>query len=498
MESNSPMVTAILSVDDIKKNAKLIGVALKEQGVDFKHSNLLDISSRGFGYRNFQAAKAIIENRNQSNEKYAQFFDARPLELSGPIVVDVDVARENGLGSVVEGMVRTLADQVTVFNTVPTPVDVFMHANDEMFDIGLYSDLIKQIINEGTLPSFKHRVSFMRIIDDDVLSSVLRKSSNSIAIMLIGTDVILNLSENCNKDTLVKFAHLYPFYSIDRLHIVMNGSMNFESENRFEANSVFYSSGKSLIEYLSALGKDSFVFPHHRYLPTDTEAQQSIFSNLISDVTNLIKKSTGQKVFETPNIPFVSDATTLVLGSVRSGKSYQMHSWVQALYDQKKPFLFISSFGQINALCLTAPILWAIECRIDLKHTMIAGSHAVIAVGSGHAKELDEMLLAIDAAIKNNYHIFLDENDLYWEAMAILLMRGYRNFSATLIYLGQKEELKCGFELGYFDRVFAGHVNDVKTFTRLGVNPQEHNVYKFKFIEYSGSHWRDESSAFSV
>lgn len=495
MESNSPMVTAILSVDDIKKNAKLIGVALKEQGVDFKHSNLLDISSRGFGYRNFQAAKAIIENRNQSNGEYAKFFDAPPLELSGPIVIDVDAAREKGLGSVVEGMVRALADQVTVFNTVPTPVDIFMH-DDEVFDIDLYADLIKEIIRKGTLPSFKNRMSFMRIIDDDVLASVLQKSSDSIAIMLIGTDVILNLGEHYNKDTLVKFAHLYPFYSISRLHIVMNDSVDSESENRFEANSVFYSSGKSLIEYLSALGKDSFVFPHHRYLPTDTEAPQSIFSNLISDVTNLIKKPTEQKVFEAPNIPFISDIATLILGSVRSGKSHQMHSWVQALYDQKKPFLFISSFGQINALCLTAPIPWASERRIDLDHVMIAGTHAVFAVGGAHTNELNEMLLAIDIAIKNNYHIFLDENDLYWEAMAILLMRGYRNFSATLIYLGQKEELKCGFELGYFDRVVAGHINDVKTFTRLGLSPKEHNVDKFEFVKYSGKRWRDEPNEF--
>lgn len=506
MESFSPIIAAALSVDDIKKNAKLIGVALKEQGVDLKHSNLLDISSRGFGYRNFQAAKAIIEDRHRSGEKYAQYFNAPPKELSGPIVIDVDAARENGLGHVVEGMMRTLAEQATIFNTVPTPVNVFMHADDEVFDASIYADFIKEIITKGTLPSFNYRMSFMKIIDDDVLNSVLQKSSDKVAIMVIGTDVVLNPGGHYNKDTLIKFAQLHPLYSVGRLHIVMSDPMDFESEimfdvkSIFEANSVFFSSGKSLIEYLSTLGKDSFNFSHHhRYLPSDAGTQQSVLSHLISDVTSLIKKPAGRKVFETPNIPFVADVATLLLGYVRTGKSFQMSSWAEALYYQRKPFLFISSLGHISTLGGESGVCeWANEHRIDLGHEMIAGVHAIYAVNEKESDFMAKLYRAIDLAIRNGYHIFLDENDLYWEVMAILLMRGYRNFTATLIMLGSKKEVKVGFELGYFDRVFVGHVNDVKTFTRLGVSPQEHDVYKFKFVEYAGKRWRDEPSDFSV
>lgn len=49
-----------VNVEVIKQHAKRMGVAFKEKGIKLKHSEVLDLVSRGFGFNGYQAANGFI------------------------------------------------------------------------------------------------------------------------------------------------------------------------------------------------------------------------------------------------------------------------------------------------------------------------------------------------------------------------------------------------------------------------------------------------------
>jgi hypothetical protein len=78
-----------LTLDELKQNAKNLRSALLELNIDFSHQSSLNVASKGFGYPDYNTARAMLEAKEQSNVHtpiytgYSPEKDPRFLAMNG-------------------------------------------------------------------------------------------------------------------------------------------------------------------------------------------------------------------------------------------------------------------------------------------------------------------------------------------------------------------------------------------------------------------------------
>lgn len=81
-----------LTLDELKQNAKNLRVALVELNIDFSHQSSLNVASKGFGYPDYNTARAMLEVEEQNlvlnkSAMYSQEKDSSFLTKNGNLNV---------------------------------------------------------------------------------------------------------------------------------------------------------------------------------------------------------------------------------------------------------------------------------------------------------------------------------------------------------------------------------------------------------------------------
>ena len=184
------------------------------------------------------------------------------------------------------------------------------------------------------------------------------------------------------------------------------------------------------------------------------------------DEKNILLESSEYYFGIDKTIPFCNNETTVFLASCRSGKTYRMINMAEQCHTQNKPFLYIITTYHIDFI--QRDYNWVSDLITAVPLDFSELKSAFIIIGDRETDILDENNLqltvaCIREAIKNGYHIFIDEARHHYRhhIMKLLLDFGYKNWTLSAQGLSAYEHLGVDMDLVAINHLYVGKTNDI-------------------------------------